>query len=46
MKITSEEMEYMEAFEHKEYRPELLFEDEYIIENIKVHPMALWKCKS
>ena len=46
MQVTSEEMEYMEAFEHKEYKPELLFKDEYIIENIKEHPMALWKCKS
>ncbi|WP_230398497.1 nucleotidyl transferase AbiEii/AbiGii toxin family protein [Novisyntrophococcus fermenticellae] len=46
MQVTSTEMEYMEAFEHKEYRPELLFEDTCILENIKEHPMALWKCKS
>lgn len=45
MKVTSEEMEYMEAFENKEYRPELLFNDPDILENVKDHPMALWKCR-
>ncbi len=45
MKITPQEMEYMEAFERKEYRPELLFDDTVIIENIERHPMAVWKCK-
>ena len=34
-----------EAFEQKEYRPELLFTDSSVLENIKEHPMALWKCK-
>lgn len=46
MQVTPEEMEYMEAFEYKEYRPELLFDDPDIQENVKDHPMALWKCKS
>lgn len=45
MKVTNNEMEYMEAFEQKEYRPELLFTDSSVLENIKEHPMALWKCK-
>ena len=38
--------EYMDCFMAKEYRPELLFDDEQIIERIKEHPMALWKCQS
>lgn len=43
MVLTSEEKEYMEAFENKEYKPNLLFDDENILANIKEHPMALWK---
>lgn len=43
MRLTPEEKEYLEAFERKEYKPELLFEDAAVLENIKEHPMALWK---
>lgn len=45
MQITAKEMQYMEAFEQKDYRPELLFDEQEIIENIREHPMALWKCR-
>lgn len=45
MQITEKEMQYMEAFEQKDYRPELLFDEQEIIENIREHPMALWKCR-
>ena len=45
MKPTEAEMEYMERFIEKEYKPELLFEDAEIIERLRDHPMALWKCK-
>lgn len=45
MNIAEKEREYMIAFENKEYKPELLFEDEDIIERIKEHPMAMWKCQ-
>ena len=45
MQLTDVEREYMERFAAKEYRPELLFEDEKIIERLEGHPMALWKCK-
>ncbi|SHH54656.1 Predicted nucleotidyltransferase component of viral defense system [Butyrivibrio fibrisolvens DSM 3071] len=45
MKPTAQEMEYMERFIAKEYKPELLFEDVEIVERIQNHPMALWKCK-
>lgn len=43
MVLTPHEAEYIEAFEKKEYKPELLFDDKIILENIKEHPMALWK---
>lgn len=45
MKLTAQEMEYMERFIAKEYKPELLMEDAEIIERTRNHPMALWKCK-
>lgn len=44
MKLTEKEEEYMDRFVHKEYVPELLFEDEAIVERIRNHPMAIWKC--
>ena len=42
---TDSECEYLTRFAAKEYRPELLFEDAAILERIKDHPMALWKCR-
>ena len=45
MQVTDDEMEYMTAFEAKDYRPELLFSQADIIERIKDHPMAIWKCR-
>ena len=45
MKPEDPEVEYMERFVAKEYKPELLFEDPLICERIKDHPMALWKCR-
>lgn len=44
MQLTEREQEYVDCFVAKEYVPELLFDDEEIIERIKEHPMALWKC--
>ena len=46
MQLTEKENEYMDRFMAKEYRPELLFDDEEIVARICEHPMALWKCKS
>lgn len=43
MVLTEDEKEFLERFENGEYIPELLFEDERILERIKNHPMALWK---
>lgn len=45
MQLTHQEQEYMDRFIAKEYVPELLFDDEEIVERIKEHPMALWKCQ-
>ena len=45
MQLTDLEMEFIERFEMKEYRPELLFNRSDILERIADHPMALWKCR-
>jgi len=45
MQLTEQEAEYMDRFMCKEYVPELLFEDEAIVECIRRHPMAIWKCR-
>lgn len=45
MILTAGEQEYLDKFEQKKYMPELLFEDVDIIERVKNHPMAVWKCK-
>lgn len=45
MQLTEQEGEYMDRFIHKEYMPELLFDDEAILERIRRHPMAIWKCQ-
>lgn len=45
MQLTEREQEYMDRFIAKEYVPELLFDDREIVERIKEHPMAIWKCQ-
>ena len=45
MQLTEREQEYMNRFIAKEYAPELLFDDKEIVERIKEHPMAIWKCQ-
>ncbi len=42
MKPTEEEMDYMERFIAKEYRPELLFKDTDIADRLKDHSKAFW----
>lgn len=44
IQLTEKENEYIERFRAKEYRPELLFDDDEIVTRICEHPMALWKC--
>lgn len=43
--LTDKEREYLENFEQKKYKPELLFDDKEMVERVRNHPMALWKCK-
>lgn len=45
MQLTKREQEYMDRFIAKEYVPGLLFDDKEIVERIKEHPMAIWKCQ-
>lgn len=45
MQLTEREQEYMDRFIAKEYVSELLFDDKEIVDRIKKHPMALWKCQ-
>ena len=45
MILTENEKMYLDEFEGKNYRPELLFDDSRTIERIQNHPMALWKCR-
>lgn len=45
MILTQKEVEFLNRFEEKEYIPELLFEDDKILNRIKKHPMALWKTR-
>lgn len=42
--LTEEEKCFINEFKNKNYRPELLFDDKNIVENILHHPMALWRC--
>lgn len=44
LKPTDNERAFWEAFERREYRPELVFPEPEYLERIKNHPMALWKC--
>ena len=44
LKLEDNEQEFLDAFRNKTYQPELLFESTEIVERIRNHPMALWKC--
>lgn len=43
--LSDNEKEFVKEFANKNYHPELLFEDEEILERISAHPMALWRVK-
>lgn len=45
-RLDEPEQEFLERFESREYRPELLFDDPDIIARIIDHPMALWKIRA
>ena len=42
---SEEELAFWQEFRRKQYRPELLFKDEEIVDRVKLHPMAAWKCR-
>ena len=42
--LSKQETEYLSEFQEKKYRPELLFDEENVINNIKLHPAAMWRC--
>ena len=44
--VTDNEKDYLDQFISGRYCPELLFENEDILERIRNHPMALWRCKN
>lgn len=44
MILNESETEFVELFDKGIYNPEMLFEDKKIIDKIKEHPMAIWKC--
>lgn len=43
MILTNGEREFIRLFTAKEYKPELLFNDDTILERVRHHPMAIWK---
>lgn len=43
MQITEPEQEFLHKFADGIYAPELLFDDDEILERIRNHPMAIWK---
>ena len=45
MILTESEKSFVENFNQKKYKPELLFDNIEIIERIKTHPMAIWKMR-
>lgn len=45
LSLKENEREYLNAFSEKQYKPELLFDNDAVLSNIKNHPMALWKMK-
>lgn len=42
--LSEREKEFVAEFKKKNYRPELLFDDENVIKNIANHPAAMWRC--
>ncbi len=42
---TEEEREFWHDFNQNTYRPEKIFSSEEILDRIRKHPMAIWKCE-
>lgn len=45
LSFTEDERNFIEHFNQREYRPDILFNESSIVEIIINHPMALWKCR-
>ncbi len=43
---SEQELQFWNAFERGDYKPELLFESPETLSRIRSHPMALWKCRN
>lgn len=43
--LTDGEKEFLSKLKDRTYTPELLFDNEEIVANIKHHPAALWRTK-
>ena len=43
MKLSDSELKFINEFNNGNYKPELLFDNQDIINRIQNHPMALWK---
>ncbi len=46
MMLSDNEKLFVEKFNKNKYHPELLFDELEIVDRIKNHPMAIWKCNS
>jgi len=44
MVLNDNEKLFIERFNQKLYHPELLFDEQVIVNRNKNHPMAIWKC--
>ena len=45
LQLTDNEVAFIDAFNDKRYQPELLFDNDAILSNIRNHPMAQWKIR-
>ncbi len=45
LRLTESEIAFIDAFNAKSYQPELLFDNDSVLTNIRNHPMAQWKMR-
>lgn len=45
LQLTESEIAFIDAFNAKSYQPELLFDNDSVLTNIRNHPMAQWKMR-
>lgn len=43
--FSSSEQTFIEHFNSREYRPDVLFGEGELADRVTSHPMALWKCR-